>query len=304
MVGRATETAEASLNLALVIEQMCWPQNDQRYRELRAEAERLIGRLGLADVVVPEAQEEFTTNVNAVTTPVTAFLSQERGRILGDTVALPLFFLHSFALRYTVQAAFGNSDAELLDIVEDCIEDLGLDRELARMLESEVGWITLEADGDEATVRKGDIIRAGSGFVLRVLEESGRTDAGLNRVLESLAALQAEVEDFRAESRAASERLELLISQGNEDVLGALRELQSTLVQEAGVDPEKASELTEGDPPAFWSRLLRWLGGAQARDAGEAALWAALDFVPAGTGVKLGIKVAGAIRRSLKDGGS
>jgi hypothetical protein len=42
---------------------------------------------------------EATTNVNAVTTPVTAFLSQERGHTLGDTVALPLFFLHSFALR-------------------------------------------------------------------------------------------------------------------------------------------------------------------------------------------------------------
>jgi hypothetical protein len=43
----------------------------------------------------------------------------------------------------------------------------------------------------------------------------------------------------------------------------------------------------------------RWFGGAPARDAAEAAIWAALDFVPAGTGVKLGIKIAGAVRKSL-----
>jgi hypothetical protein len=222
MVGRATETALAALNLGLVIEQMCWPDTEENYAGLRGEAERLIGEIGVGDVVIPPTQDEFTAHVGAVTTP-----SQERGRILGDTIALPLFFLHSFALRYAVQAAFGNADAEL----------------------------------------------------------------------------KAEVADFRAESRAASERLEQLIAQGNADVMGALGELQAALVQQAGVDPQEAAELTEGDPPKFWRRLLRWLGGAQARDAAEAALWTALDFVPAGTGVKLGIKVAGAIRRSLKDGG-
>ena len=45
---------------------------------------------------------------------------------------------------------------------------------------------------------------------------------------------------------------------------------------------------------------MRWFGGAPARDAAEAAMWAALDFVPAGAGVKLGIKVVGAIRVALK----
>ena len=44
-------------------------------------------------------------------------------------------------------------------------------------------------------------------------------------------------------------------------------------------------------------------GGAGPRDAAEAAFWVALDFVPDGTGVKLGIRVAQAIRGPLKSSG-
>jgi hypothetical protein len=53
-----------------------------------------------------------------------------------------------------------------------------------------------------------------------------------------------------------------------------------------GVDPETAEELTEGDRRGLWERLVRWFGGARGRDAAEAAIWAALDVVPAGTSVK------------------
>jgi hypothetical protein len=48
-----------------------------------------------------------------------------RGRILGDTVALRLFFLDSFALWYALHAGVENPDSQLLEIIEDCIEDLG-----------------------------------------------------------------------------------------------------------------------------------------------------------------------------------
>ncbi len=300
MIGRLTEAAQTAMELALTFEQLNWPQDEERYAELRAEAQRLIAALELDDVVVPERQEDFLADIRAVSTPVTAHLSAMRGRILGDTVALPLFFLESFALRYAIHAGVENPDAQLLEFIEDCVEDLGLDRGLSRDLERQAGWITLHDDDQEPYVRQSDVIKAGSAFVLRVLEEFGRSDPSLEALVESIAALQAEVADFRAEFREASQRLEQLVIAGNAEVTAALDEVKAVLVEETGVAEDEASTLTDGDPQGFWERTVRWFGGAPARDAAEAALWAALDFVPAGTGVKLGIKVAGAIRKALK----
>jgi hypothetical protein len=300
MIGRLTDVAQTAMQLALTFEQLNWPQDDARYGELRAEAQRLLAELELDDVVVPERQDDLLADVRAVTTPVIAHLAALRGRILGDTVALPLFFLESFALRYAIHAGVENPDAQLLEIIEDCIEDLGLDRALSRDLERQAGWITLRDEGQEPYVRKADVIKAGSAFALRVLEEFGKSDPSLEALVQSVAALQAEVADFRAEFRAASQRLEELVIAGNAEVTAALGEVKAALVSEAGVADDDAATLTEGDPQRFWERVVRWFGGAPARDAAEAALWAALDFVPAGTGVKLGIKVAGAIRKALK----
>jgi hypothetical protein len=300
MIGRLTDVAQTAMQLALTFEQLNWPQDDARYGELRAEAQRLLAELELDDVVVPERQDDLLADVRAVTTPVIAHLAALRGRILGDTVALPLFFLESFALRYAIHAGVENPDAQLLEIIEDCIEDLGLDRALSRDLERQAGWITLRDEGQEPYVRKADVIKAGSAFALRVLEEFGKSDPSLEALVQSVAALQAEVADFRAEFRAASQRLEELVIAGNAEVTAALGEVKGALVSEAGVADDDAATLTEGDPQRFWERVVRWFGGAPARDAAEAALWAALDFVPAGTGVKLGIKVAGAIRKALK----
>jgi hypothetical protein len=300
MIGRLTDAAQTAMQFALTFEQLNWPQDEERYAELRAEAQRLIAELELDDVVVPERQDDLLADVRAVTTPVTAHLAAIRGRILGDTVALPLFFLESFALRYAIHAGVENPDAQLLEIIEDCIEDLGLDRGLARDLERLAGWITLRDEDQEPYVRQADVIKAGSSFVLRVVEEFGRSDPSLEALAQAVAALQAEVADFRTEFREASQRLEQLVIAGNAEVTAALGEVKSVLVEEAGVADDDAATLTEGDPQGFWERVVRWFGGAPARDAAEAALWAALDFVPAGTGVKLGIKVAGAIRKALK----
>ena len=209
-----------------------------------------------------------------------------------------MFFLESFALRYAIRAGVEDPDAQLLEIIEDCIEDLGLDRGLARDLERQAGWLTLRGEDEEPYVRHSDVIKAGSAFVLRVLEEFDRSDPSLEGLAQAVTALQAEVADFRAEFREASQRLEQLVIAGNAEVT-ALGEVRAALVLQAGVPEAEASSLTEGDPQRFWERTVP-VGGAPARNAAEAALWAALDFVPAGTGVKLGIKVAGAIRKALK----
>ena len=99
-------------------------------------------------------------NLNAVSGPILAHLSAERGRLLGDTVALPLFLLESFSLRFAVHAGLGQPDTALLALVEDCLDELGLDRDLSRLLEREAGWITLLDDGDEPEIRHSDVIKA------------------------------------------------------------------------------------------------------------------------------------------------
>jgi hypothetical protein len=302
MIGDPTETSQTALNLALTFEQLCWPRAAESYAALRDEAQRLIDDLAVEGVVLPETQEGLLADVGSITTPITAHLSAERGRILGDTVALPLFFLESFALRLSIHQGLGEGDAQLVGFIEDCLEDLGLDRELTRSLEREAGWIKQIDDDGEAYVRWSDVIKVGSSFALRVLEEYGRRAADTGGIVDAIAALRADVADFREEFRAASTRLEQLVAEGNADVVGALDEVKVALVAEEDLDPGQAAQLTEGDPQRFWERLMRWFGGAPARDAAEAALWAALDFVPAGAGVKLGIKVAGAIRKSLKSG--
>jgi len=227
-----------------------------------------------------------------------------RGKILGDTVALPFYFLNGLALRAALNAALHTGEEDL-EFVEDCLEDLGLDRELARVLEREAGFIVLleeEDEGEGPSVRKSDVIRAGGSFTVRVLEEFARKEQGLEGLQHAFVGLRDEVREFREEYRATSLRLEALIAEGDAEIVGLLADVKAVL-QAGGVDEHEAEELTAADPQSFWERVVRWVGGAQARDAAEAALWVALDFVPAGTGVKLGIKIASAVRKSLKAGG-
>jgi len=79
-------------------------------------------------------------------------------------------------------------------------------------------------------------------------EEFGRSDPGLEALAQAVHALQAEVGDFRAEFRAASQRLEQLVVAGNAEVTAALGEVKAVLVTEAGVADADAATLTEGDP--------------------------------------------------------
>lgn len=301
MIGRLSETSIYAGQLGMTWEQLAWPQDDGGYPELRSEAERLFGELEI-EAALPGTHEEYLEQRSELTPLISRRLSEERGRILGDTVALPFYFLNGFALRAALNAALHVGEQTELELVEDCLEDLGLDRELSRILEREAGWIVLlEEDGEEPSVRKVDVIRAGGSFTVRVLEEFARKEEGLEGLQQALVELRDEVRDFREEYRETSQRLETLIAEGDAEIVGLLAEVKAAL-QAEGVPAAEAESLTAADPQSFWERVVRWVGGAAARDAAEAALWAALDFVPGGTGVKLGIKIAGAVRKSLKAG--
>jgi hypothetical protein len=303
MIGQLTELSMHAGKLGMTWEQLAWPQEEGSYEPLRAEALELLAEVGV-EAKLPDTHDEYLAVRPQITPLISGQLSAARGKILGDTVALPFYFLNGLALRAALHAALHSGEDDELELVEDCLEDLGLDRDLARVLEREAGFIVLLEDEDDSegpSVRKSDVIRAGGSFTVRVLEEFARKEQGLEGLQQAVVGLRDEVRDFREEYRATSLRLETLIAEGDAEIVGLLGEVKAALHAE-GVDDEAAEELTAADPQTFWERLVRWVGGAQARDAAEAALWVALDFVPAGTGVKLGIKIASAVRKSLKAG--
>jgi hypothetical protein len=67
-----------------------------------------------------------------------------------------------------------------------------------------------------------------------------------------------------------------------------------------GMPEAQAKKLADTKSATFMEPLVRWTRSAKARGAAEAALWAALDFVPGGTTVKLGVKHAAAVRKATK----
>jgi hypothetical protein len=107
------------------------------------------------------------------------------------------------------------------------------------------------------------------------------------------------VRALRAEQRETAEQLASLITAGNAQIVDLLGEVQQALVAQ-GLSEEEAEQLTTKEPEKFADRVFRWLKSDGARDAAEAALWAALDLVPGGAAVTLGIKVSRAVRESYK----
>jgi hypothetical protein len=97
---------------------------------------------------------------------------------------------------------------------------------------------------------------------------------------------------FRQESH--EEHREILES------LGKLQKQLKSRLEAQGVPEAQAKELADTKSPTFMKRIARWTRSSKARDAAEAALWAALDFVPGGTTVKLGVKLAAAVRKATK----
>jgi hypothetical protein len=313
MIGSITEVGEAALYLGPTLEQMCWPRDDESYGQLREEADARLHQMGLEGTVLPPAQAEYLEAAGAVNRAVLEHLSAQRGRVNGDVVGLPLFLLTSLAFRSVIGMAFDTQDQQYVEQVQDCLEDLGVRRDLVHVLEREVGRIGLEAAGEdgEESASFSDLVLAGGGFVVRVLEEFGRSEPDFGRLEDMVATIDSKVTtlgsdigDFRAESKERDTRVEQLVVEGNAEVITALDEVKRALMASGQVDAAQAEALTGGDPQGFWDRLQRWGAKTPARDAAEKALWAALDFVPAGSAVKLGFKVAEAIRLSLKASGA
>lgn len=207
-------------------------------------------------------------------------------------------------MKLAVRLAFRMPLLDYDDVLDSSLEDLGLGADFSRTLERRVGLVAVsQVDGTD-TASISDLVEAATDFSREVmhqlLEEEGPESESveLSEIKGLVLGLQTEVRDFRAEFRAQTDRLAELIVEGDATTLQALGDIKARLEAE-GLDPETAEKVTD-DPVGLWDQVIRWFGGAGPVDAAEAALWVALDFVPGGTGVKLGIKLAEAVRKSIK----
>lgn len=302
MIGQLTELSLNATFLALTYEQLAWPQEGEEFTRLRDDADRLLSKMEI-DARIPETQEKYLEERSSINGQILKRLGKERQRILGDTVALPLFFLHSMAYRAAATAPLGLDWQKEREIIEECIGDLGIPLQMMSHLERELGWVSIRTeDTGETTISRADAIRAGGSFLARVWEEFAKKEdsiQGDRRVFELLGELQTDVREFRDEYRQDAHRLTELLQERNAEVISAVHDIQERLIS-AGIRESEAVALTEEDPDSFWDHLTRWASGARWADAAEEALWAALDFVPAGTAIKLGIKVSRAVRKALK----
>jgi hypothetical protein len=304
VIGSLTEYTLAASTLGHFLGRVDLQDDDETYQGLREPIQTALGGLHL-ELVLPEHRSEFDEWGKGAIPAIGEHLAEERSRILGDTAALPVFLLSFVSMRLVAKLAFRQPLEELESVLDSSLDDLGLGADFRRVLERSVGLVVVSEGVDDETtlVSVSDLQDAAIDFVREVME--GLVEEGeaveLSEIRDLVVSLQGEVRDFRAEFRAQTDRLARLIIEGDAATVEALREIEQHL-EAAGLDPEAAHEITNGDPAGLWDRVVRWFGGAGPRDAAEAALWVALDFVPGGVGVKLGIKLAEAVRKSIKAG--
>jgi hypothetical protein len=120
--------------------------------------------------------------------------------------------------------------------------------------------------------------------------------AQLGKVDGELVGMRREMAEARYDMRAIymelSQRFEAWVIARDVRIEGLMEQIVEHMVKQGGLDPALARAETLGAPRTFFERITQWQAGVgPAGGAVEAALWAALDFIPGGTGVKLGLAV-------------
>jgi hypothetical protein len=306
MIGSFGDFSRSAWALGMYIGRAQMKEDEAAYEQLRGPIQQELVALGI-DLQAPDRWSDFAKGIGGAFDAITQRLQSERARLNGETAALPLFFVGVASMQLAMRLALRMSLGDYERILDGSLDDLGLGADFRRALERRVGLVSVrEVEGD-TSVSVPDLVEAATDFseeVMHRLLEDEQPEAEtveLGEIKELVLGLQTEVRDFRAEFRAQTDRLAQLIVEGDATTVVAIRQIQALLEAE-GLKPEEARDLTDGDPTGLWDRVIRWFGGAGPRDAAEAALWVALDFVPGGTGVKLGIKLAEAVRKSVKAG--
>jgi hypothetical protein len=313
MIGSFGAFTLSAWALGLYMARVEMREDEETYEGLRPLIQRELDALGV-ELEAPDHWSDYMDGAGAAYGTITERLQHERARMGGETAALPLFYVGIASTKLATKLALRMPAEDLAEVLDSSLDDLGIGADFRQNLERRVGLVVVsEVDGVDS-VSTSDLMDAAMGFSREVLqqlveqewpeEEGPRSEsesAELSEIKGLILGLQTEVRDFRAEFRAQTDRLAELIVEGDATTLQALGDIRNRLEAE-GVDPETAEKITEADPASLWDQVIRWFGGAGPRDAAEAALWVALDFVPGGTGVKLGIKLAEAVRKSIKAG--
>jgi hypothetical protein len=308
MIGSFGNLTVSAWALGMYMGRVELKEDEEAYEGLRGPIQQELDTLGV-DLQAPDQWSDYMDGVGAAYETITERLQNERKRLGGEIAALPLFFVGFSSMKLAARLALRMSTDGYDHVLDGSLEDLGLGADFRQNLERRVGLVVVSPVDGTYSASTSDLVDAAMDFtrdVMRTLleeetSESESESVELSEIKGLVLGLQTEVRDFRAEFRAQTDRLAELIVEGDATTLQALEEIKGRLEAE-GLDPETAHAITDADPASLWDQVIRWFGGAGPRDAAEAALWVALDFVPGGTGVKLGIKLAEAVRKSIKAG--
>jgi hypothetical protein len=159
MIGRFTEITIHATNLALSIELLSWVRHDaERFAETRDEVLRLLELVNLDDFEIPHEPDSFIAIADHIGPRIARRLGDFRSNLLGDTTAMPFFILANRSYHCAALSILGKDWSGSRGLICDCLEDLGLDRELITVLDRELEW---DAEGESEQVRA---IRAGARF--------------------------------------------------------------------------------------------------------------------------------------------
>jgi hypothetical protein len=298
MINDITQITLNASMASMMISEMSYPKRDQQYYEsIRPEIVKLLKDIdGCDDVEMPATAQELQDRMDGIIFSIMERLSKLRSRINGEVLPLTFFVLTHCVWRGIIFAAYGFDEQwqPYRTLLEYCCSDLGLDKDTEiLLLESKARAVVRSAEKHDEYVRDSDRIEASVDYLSHIMNEVlERWSSPPPKLGEQLTELRNQIEAFRLEVRTDHDRM-----------FQVLTELRQQLVRQLiahGVDPVQAEAMSELKSEGFLARLKRWATNEKARDAAEAALWAALDFVPGGTGVKLGIKVLGAVRHALK----
>lgn len=298
MINDITQTTLNASMASLMISEMSYPKRDQEYYELiRPEIVKLLAEVdGCSDVDIPLTADDLREQMDNIVMAIMQRLAHMRSRINGEVPPLTFFVLTHCVWRGIIFAAYG-FDAQWQQyrtLLGYCCSDLGLDKDTEiALLESKARALVQSTEEHEEYVRDSDRIDASIDYLRHitngVLERWSSPPSDLGAQLNDL---RSQIEAFRLEVRTDHDKMFGILA-------GLRQELIARLVAE-GVEPEQAEVISDLESPGFLERLKRWTNNQKARDAIEASLWTCLDFVPGGTGVKLGIKVLRAIRQATK----
>ena len=302
-----TDFTQATLDcgvLAMLLGEMAYfKTSNEAFDRLRPEALRFIRQVPCLDgLELPETREAMTDTEEDVLTSVLGKLSELRSRVGGEVLPLTVFMLTHCVYKATFFAAFDDKDSwpPYRDLLKSCFQEIGLNPEaqIAVIETKSRAAVVVEQNG-ERSLRDTDRIATVTDLLQSIWEALYRRWSEPLDVSDQIAALQQSIQTFRKESNdffveSARREQEIL------EQLGLLRGQLIERLKYEGIPEAQAEEITDAASETFRDRLQRWASNQKAQDAVEAALWAALDFVPLGTVGKLGLKVAAAVRKATK----